>query len=121
MLFRGFLRMESYELVVIGAGLAVLSAGIYGMRSGLKTVVLEQKLAGGTTADAPWVENYLGFQSISGAELVQKFITHAKGAGVKINEFERVTRLNLKDEKKIVETDKGSFEAKAVVIASGSE
>jgi thioredoxin reductase (NADPH) len=113
--------MESYELVVIGAGPAGLSAGIYGMRSGLKTVVLEQKLAGGTTADAPWIENYPGFQSISGAELAQKFITHAKSAGVKINEFERVTRLNLKDEKKIVETDKGSFEAKAVVMASGSE
>ena len=113
--------MESYELVVIGAGPAGLSAGIYGIRSGLKTVVLEQKLAGGTTADAPWVENYPGFQSISGAELAQKFIAHAKGAGVKINEFERVTRLKLKDEKKIVETDKGSFETEAVVIASGTE
>ena len=113
--------MESYELVVIGAGAAGLSAGIYGIRSGLKTVVLEQKLAGGTTADAPWVENYPGFQSISGAELAQKFIAHAKGAGVKINEFERVTRLKLKDEKKIVETDKGSFETEAVVIASGTE
>ena len=113
--------MESYELVVIGAGPAGLSAGIYGIRSGLKTVVLEQKLAGGTTADAPWVENYPGVQSISGAELAQKFIAHAKGAGVKINEFERVTRLKLKDEKKIVETDKGSFETEAVVIASGTE
>ena len=113
--------MESCELVVIGAGAAGLSAGIYGVRSGLKTVVLEQKIAGGTTADAPWVENYPGFQNISGAELVQKLIAHAKSAGVKINEFERVNRLDLKDEKKIVETDKGSFEAKAVIIASGSE
>jgi thioredoxin reductase (NADPH) len=113
--------MESYELVVIGAGAAGLSAGIYGVRSGLRTIVLEQKLAGGTTADAPWVENYPGFQNISGAELAQKFIAHAKSVGVKISEFERVAGLDLKDERKIVETDKGAFEAKAVVIASGSE
>ncbi|NWF97249.1 MAG: FAD-binding protein, partial [Candidatus Thorarchaeota archaeon] len=54
--------MESYELVIIGAGAAGLSAGIYGARSGLNTVVLYDKIAGGTTADATLVENYLGFQ-----------------------------------------------------------
>ena len=113
--------METYDLVVIGAGAAGLSAGIYGVRSGLKTVVLEEKLAGGTMADAPWVENYPGFENINGTELAQKIVAHAKSAGVKISEFERVTKMKLKDERKIVETDKGSYEAKTVIIASGSE
>lgn len=113
--------MESYDLVIIGAGAAGLAAGIYGVRSGLKTVVLEAELAGGTTGDAPWVENYPGFQNISGAELAQKMVAHAKGAGVKINEFERVVKMDVKDVKKVIETDKGAYEAKSILIASGSE
>jgi thioredoxin reductase (NADPH) len=112
--------MENYDLIIIGAGAAGLAAGIYGIRSGLKTLILEEKVAGGTTADAPWVENYLGFQSINGTELAEKMVTHAKSAGVKLNEFERVVKMNVKTEKKFVETERGSYEAKAVIIASGS-
>jgi thioredoxin reductase (NADPH) len=112
--------MESWDLIIIGAGAAGLAAGIYGVRSGLKTLVLEEKLAGGTTADAPMVENYLGFQSINGTELAQKMVAHAKGLGVTINEFEKVTDLDLMGEKKIIKTGKGTYEAEAVIIASGS-
>jgi thioredoxin reductase (NADPH) len=111
--------METYDLIVIGAGAAGLSAGIYGARSGLKTLILEERIAGGTTLDAPWVENYPGFQSIIGTELAQKMVAHAKGSGVKINEFERVVKLSFVGDK-TVETEKASYEAKAVVIASGS-
>ena len=112
--------MESYDLIIIGAGAAGLAASVYGVRSGLKTLVLEEKMAGGTTAEAPWVENYLGFQSINGIELAEKMVAHAKTAGVKISEFEKVVKMDLKSENKIVETDKGSYETKSVIIASGS-
>ncbi len=112
--------MESYDLIIIGAGAAGLAASVYGVRSGLKTLVLEEKMAGGTTAEAPWVENYLGFQSINGIELAEKMVAHAKTAGVKINEFEKVVKMDLKSENKIVETDKGSYDTKTVIIASGS-
>ncbi|MGA2768415.1 MAG: FAD-dependent oxidoreductase [Candidatus Bathyarchaeia archaeon] len=112
--------MEELELIVVGAGAAGLAAGIYGMRGGLKTVVLEEKLAGGTTADAPIVENYLGFQNINGIELSQKMVAHAKAAGVTLNEFENVVSMDLKYEKKHVQTQKAVYEAKAVIIASGS-
>jgi thioredoxin reductase (NADPH) len=44
--------METWELIIIGAGAAGLAAGIYGARSGLKTLILEEKMAGGTTAEA---------------------------------------------------------------------
>jgi thioredoxin reductase (NADPH) len=112
--------VESHDLIIIGAGVAGLSAGIYGARSGLKTLILEEKMAGGTTADAPWVENYPGFQNISGTELAQNMVAHAKSSGVKINESERVVRLALRGDKKTVETEKGSYEVGAVIIASGS-
>jgi len=112
--------MESYDLIIIGAGAAGLAASVYGVRSGLKTLVLEEKMAGGTTAEAPWVENYLGFQSINGIELAEKMVVHAKTAGVKINEFERVVKMNLASEGKTIETDKGSYDTKTVIVASGS-
>jgi len=112
--------MESWDLIIIGAGAAGLAAGIYGARSGLKTLVLEEKIVGGTTLDAPLVENYPGFQNISGGELAQKMAVHCRSTGVTICEFEKVLSLDLKGEKKIVKTNKTTYEAKAVIIASGS-
>jgi thioredoxin reductase (NADPH) len=112
--------MEAWDLIIIGAGAAGLAAGIYGARSGLKTMILEEKMAGGTTNDAPLVENYLGFQSISGIELAQKMIDHCRSTGVTVHEFENVLSLDLKGEKKIVKTNKTVYEAQAIIIASGS-
>jgi thioredoxin reductase (NADPH) len=112
--------MESWDLVIVGAGASGLAAGVYGVRSGLKTVVLEEKIAGGTSADAPLIENYLGFRRITGFELAQKMVEHAKSAGVEIREFESVLSLDLKGETKVVKTNKATYEAHTVIIASGS-
>jgi thioredoxin reductase (NADPH) len=112
--------MESWDLIIIGGGAAGLAAGIYGTRSGLKTLILDEKLAGGTTAEAPLVENYPGFQKIDGTELAQKMATHCRTVGAMIHEFEKVQSLALIDEKKQVKTDRATYESKAVIIASGS-
>lgn len=112
--------MEVFDLIVIGAGASGITAGIYAVRSGLKAVLLEEKIAGGTIAEAPLIENYPGFQKISGMELAQKLATHAKSAGVTIHESELVVGLNLEGETKIVKTSKADYGAKAVIIASGS-
>jgi thioredoxin reductase (NADPH) len=112
--------MEKWELIIIGAGVAGLAAGIYGERSGLKTLTLEEKISGGATADAPLVENYPGFQSINGRELAQKMVAHCRNLGVEIHELEKVGSLESKGEKKIVETDKATYETRTVVIASGT-
>ena len=53
--------MENWDVIIIGAGSAGLSAGIYTVRSGLKTLILDEKLAGGTISDASTVVNYPGF------------------------------------------------------------
>lgn len=112
--------MESWDLIIIGAGAAGLAAGIYGARSGLKTLILDEKMAGGTTADAPLVENYPGFQTIGGMELAQKMTAHCRSTGATIQEFENVISLDLKGEKKIAKTNKAIYEAKAIILASGS-
>jgi thioredoxin reductase (NADPH) len=112
--------MEHWELVIVGGGAAGLAAGIYGARSGLKTLVLDEKLVGGTTADAPIVENYPGFMQITGAELASKFSVHCKRAGAFIRELESVVNLHFEGSRRIVTSNRAEYEAGAVVIASGS-
>jgi len=112
--------MESWELIIIGAGAAGLAAGIYGARSGLKTLIIDEKLAGGTAADAPLVENYPGFPQITGSELAQKMTLHCKKAGATIHEIETVTDLDLVGDQKIVKTSRAAYKAEALVIATGS-
>jgi thioredoxin reductase (NADPH) len=112
--------MESWELIIIGAGAAGLAAGIYAARSGLKTLIIDEKLAGGTTSDAPVVENYPGFSQIGGGELAEKMVLHCRKVGVTIHEIEPVTGLKFTGERKIVKTTRAAYEANAVIIATGS-
>jgi thioredoxin reductase (NADPH) len=112
--------LEKWDLIIIGAGPAGLTAGIYAARSGLKALIVEEKIAGGTVGDAPVIENYPGFERVSGTELAQKFVAQCRKLGTVIHEFEKVVGLDLKGETKIVKTERGVYEAKAVVIASGS-
>ncbi|MEA2089527.1 MAG: thioredoxin-disulfide reductase [Thermoproteota archaeon] len=113
------LKMENWDLIIVGAGAAGLTAGIYGVRSGLKIIILEEKTAGGTTADAPLIENYPGFSSITGRELVDKIVEHCRKFGAEIHELERVVAFEVKGEKKVVKTEKASYQAHAIIIASG--
>jgi len=112
--------METFDVIIIGAGSAGLSAGVYAVRSGLKTLILEEKLAGGTIADASLVVNYPGFAEISGGELAEKMTSHAKKVGATIHDLEPVTELELMGEKKIVKTSSTTYEAKAVIFSTGS-
>ena len=111
--------MESWDVIIIGAGSAGLAAGIYAVRSGLKTLVLDEKIAGGTIGDAPTVVNYPGFSEISGGELAEKMVTHCRKLGATIHDIEPVINMNLK-ETKTVTTVSTTYETKAVIISQGS-
>jgi len=111
--------MENWDLIVIGAGPAGLTAGIYGARSGLKTLILEEKTPGGAAAESPLIENYPGFPAISGRELIDKMVEHCKKFEVPINELEKVIELDLKGERKVVKTDRATYTASAIIVASG--
>jgi thioredoxin reductase (NADPH) len=112
--------MENWDVIIIGAGSAGLAAGIYAVRSGLKTLILDEKLPGGTISDASVVVNYPGFTEISGGELAEKMTTHCRTVGAVIHDLELVTELSLMDEKKIVKTPNSTYESKAVIFSMGS-
>jgi len=112
---------KDYEVIIIGGGPGGLSAGIYTSRARLSSLLIEMGVVGGRITDAELVENYPGFaEGVSGAELGQLMQKQAAKYGLNIVTAE-VTGLELKKDKKVVKTTKGNFNAKAVIIASGSE
>lgn len=110
----------SYDVIIIGAGPAGLSAGIYSARGGLKTVVFESAMVGGQITVADEVENYPGFEeSLSGFELTNKMKEQAERFGVEFKE-EEVIALGTDGLCKVVETDYGKYRAKSVIFCTGA-
>jgi thioredoxin reductase (NADPH) len=108
-----------YDLIIVGGGPGGLAAGIYAVRSGLDTLVLERSEISGQIAMADLVENYPGFKAVSGIELMQNFKTHAQETGVK-TKIAQVFSVRSDGARKIVSTDNGEFESKTVIISTGA-
>lgn len=111
-----------YDLIIVGAGPAGLSAAVYGMRAGLELIVIEQTpMGGGQVIDTSEVDNYLGLPGINGFELGQKFRRHAEALEV-VFQSGRVVSIHDEEEKKVVETADGAkYEARALILAGGAE
>lgn len=109
-----------YDLIIIGAGPAGMSAAVYGKRAGLDLLVIEKNpMGGGQVLTTYEVDNYLGLPGINGFDMGQKFQDHAKAAGAEFLETS-VTGMEDLGEKKIVHTEKGDFETKTVILAAGA-
>jgi thioredoxin reductase (NADPH) len=109
-----------YELTIIGAGPAGYSAAIYAVRAGIKTLVLDKGFGGGLAAVSPNIENYPGFEAITGIDLVEKMKKHAEKY-TKINFSEEVKNITkIKDVFKI-ETDKNNYSTKAILLCMGTD
>ncbi len=81
---------ELYEMLIIGAGPAGLTAGLYGSRSNLKSIIIEKGLIGGELLNTEAIEDYTGFEHIKGIELADLMERHARKFGVQINTYEEV-------------------------------
>ena len=114
------LDKNNYDLLIIGAGPAGLTAAIYGARAGLKTLVLEKGLPGGLAATTDYIENYPGFpEGIKGIELTEKMKNQAKRFGVEIIGVE-VKSISKTGKNIIVQTDNKKYEVPAVIITTGT-
>lgn len=81
---------ELYDVVIVGGGPGGLTAGIYAMRAALKTILVEKAVAGGQVILSDGVENYPGFERITGYELSQRFLQHAQSYGMEFVQEEVV-------------------------------
>ncbi|WP_406533023.1 thioredoxin-disulfide reductase [Methanobrevibacter sp.] len=113
--------MEQYDIIIIGAGPGGLTAGIYAGRQGTKNLIIDRDLAGGIGREVPEMENYPGFESISGLELIEKM----KAQTIKncdLHEMEEVTEITKTDDEYrfTVKTTKDNYQSKTIILATGS-
>lgn len=108
------------DIIIIGSGPAGWTAAIYASRADLKTLVLEGEQPGGQLTITTDVENYPGFpEGIMGPEMMQRFGEQAKRFGTEVKQ-ETVTEVDFSGSPHKVTTDQGTYESKAVIIASGA-
>ncbi len=108
-----------YDLIIVGGGPAGLTAAIYAMRAALDTVLIEKGVHGGQIANSDSVENYPGFENVSGFELSQKLSNHAKSYGIEMLQKEVVAVEPGLDFHSIRLDDGQTFNAHAVILALG--
>ena len=108
-----------YDIIIVGAGPAGLTAAIYALRSDKKVLVLEKETIGGQMSSSPLIENYPGFLSISGSELANNLYSQVIELGGEV-ELEEVVRIEY-GEVKTVTTDMGKYETKSIIFATGAK
>lgn len=113
-----------YDVAIIGAGPAGLTAAVYARRAGYSVAVFEMGMPGGQASTTDMVENFPGYpQGIAGAELGMKFYEHAMAFGAEFI-FEQVQHMDVEGAVKKITTDNGTetkdYEARAIIIATGA-
>ncbi|GAH54683.1 unnamed protein product, partial [marine sediment metagenome] len=110
-----------YDLIIVGGGPAGITAGIYAARQKLNTLLITKSFGGQVARKAVAIENYPGFEEISGMELIQKFEKHLRKYKIEI-ERDSITKIKKIGKNFFVWTkSKNQFQARAVIIASGAD
>ena len=114
-------EMIQKDIIIIGAGPAGMTAAIYGQRAGKSTLMIEAKAFGGKIINTPDIENYPGFEHISGFEYAQKLYNQATALGAELV-YATATGIEKVDEHRfIVHTTSGDYEGRAVIVATGAK
>ncbi|MCM1330540.1 MAG: FAD-dependent oxidoreductase [Ruminococcus sp.] len=113
-------KIVNTKLAIIGAGPAGMTAALYAARAGLSPVIFENGVVGGQIANSSTVENYPGYEKISGAELAEKFRGQLSALGVEIEEFDPVVGTDFSGGEKKIITENKIYRAEAVIIAAGA-
>ena len=112
--------MPIYDLIIIGAGPAGITASVYAARKKLNFLVITLDI-GGQAAWSGDIENYTGYQFITGPELADKFAEHMRKYTTALKENEEVLQLKKSGEIILLKTNKADYQARSVIIASGKK
>ena len=113
-------EQKRYDVAIIGAGPAGMTASVYASRANLDTVMIERGMPGGQMANTEEVENFPGFEMISGPDLSSKMFEHAKKFGTEY-QYGDIKGIEDKGDYKVIDLGSSQVEATAVIIATGAE
>jgi thioredoxin reductase (NADPH) len=113
--------VKTFDLLILGGGIAGMTAAIFAARANLKTLIVEEKACGGLASWAKSVENFPSHVSINGMELIERVLAQVRNLAVNIDEAAEVVRLDLNGFSKTVETDEYIYEGKSIIIATGRQ
>src|ERR1700737_4127434 len=111
---------KHYDVIIVGGGPAGLTAALYAGRARVTTVLLERGVPGGQLLNTEAIEDYPGFDRITGAELAQRMADQAEKFGVAL-ETTRVTGIHRRGDKQVVQTEDGEYVADYVILTAGGE
>ncbi len=109
-----------YDVIIIGGGPAGLTAALYAGRARVKTILLERGVPGGQLLNTDAIEDYPGFDHITGAELADRMAEQAKKFGVE-TATATVTGIRTEGDTRVVETDNGTYRGDFVILSAGGE
>lgn len=109
-----------YDLIIVGAGPAGMTSSIYASRANMSVLMLERKYPGGQMLSTEEIENYTGYEMVTGPELSEKMFEHSKKFGTEFA-FGNITKVEEKDGLKYLTAGNDVHVAKSVIIATGSE
>lgn len=110
---------DKYDIIILGGGIAGMTAALYAARANLKTVILEKHVCGGLVNTTHLVENFPSQPAINGMDLMEKVRDQVDGMGIETREVIEVDKLTLDCHEKTVETDEGILTAPVVILATG--
>lgn len=110
---------KNYDLVIIGGGIAGMTAAIYGARSNLTTLVIEQEVCGGLANWTHTIENFPSHKAINGMDLMDTVKEQMISCGVDLLEVVEIENLQLSGDVKSISTDEGEFTGSAIILAMG--
>ena len=113
------MQRYDFDTVILGGGPAGLAAGIYASRGAVSTAIIDLNMFGGQPSNYLELENYPGFSTVGGFDLMEKFEEHADKFGVKKFPMQEIQNVNLNA--KIIKTNEAEFHAKTIVIATGAQ
>lgn len=109
----------SYDIVIVGGGMAGMTAAIYAARAEKSCALLESNITGGLANSTYTVENFPSYKNVHGMELMEKVREQADNLGVTVEEVCEIVSVDLVSQPKRIETEDAVFEAKAVILATG--
>lgn len=112
-------KQKLFDLLILGGGIAGMTAAIFAARANLKAAIIERQACGGLANWASKIENFPGYISINGIELMEKIRAQVENLGVEIDEAAMIEKVELMDQIKKIDTSENLYIGKAIIVATG--